>query len=134
VRAIEVLVDRVIVMSGKAAEEPWKFYDVGHGYCAYDFFDQCPHRMACAKCAFYVPKDSSRAQLLEGKANLLRMRREIPLNNAELAAVDDGVGALQRLLDQLTDVATPAGPTPRELRATELVEIAAAEPHKDWDS
>jgi hypothetical protein len=62
--------------------------------------------------------------LLEGKANLSRMRQEIPLNDAELAAVDDGLGALQKLLDQLEDVATPAGPTPRELRASELVQIA----------
>ena len=54
VRAIEVLIDRDVVVSGKAAEEPWKFYDLGHGYCTYDFFDQCPHRMACAKCGFYA--------------------------------------------------------------------------------
>ncbi len=71
-------------------------------------------------------KGSSRAQLLEGKENLLRMRQEIPLNEAELAAVDDGVAALQKLLDQLADVATPAGPTPRQLRACELVKIAGA--------
>ena len=134
VRAIEVLIDRETVMSGRAAEESWKFYDLGHGYCAYDFFDQCPHRMACAKCAFYVAKDSSRAQLLEGKANLLRMRQEIPLNEAELAAVDDGLAALQKLLDQLVDVATPAGPTPGQLRAAELVQIATTERDKDVDS
>lgn len=124
VRAIEVLIDREVVLSGKAAHEPWKFYDLGHGYCTYDFFDQCLHRMACAKCGFYVPKGSSRAQLLEGKENLLRMRQEIPLNEAELAAVDDGLTALEKLLDQLADVATPAGPTPRQLRATELAQIA----------
>jgi hypothetical protein len=128
VRAIEVLIDREVVISGKAAHEPWKFYDLGHGYCAYDFFDQCPHRMACAKCGFYLAKGSSRAQLLEGKSNLLRMRQEIPLNDAELAAVDDGVTALQKLLDQLEDVATPAGPTPRELRSSELVQIAQGRP------
>jgi hypothetical protein len=28
-------------------------------------FDQCPRRMARAKCGFYMPKGSSRAQLLE---------------------------------------------------------------------
>lgn len=131
VRAIEVLIDREVVMSGNAAQEPWKFYDLGHGYCAYDFFDQCPHRMACAKCGFYAAKGSSRAQLLEGKQNLLRMRQEIPLNEAELAAVDDGVAALQKLLDQLADVATPAGPTPRQLRAAELVQITESEKSRD---
>jgi len=134
VRAIEVLIDRETVVNGRAAEEPWKFYDLGHGYCAYDVFDQCLHRMACAKCAFYVAKDSSRAQLLEGKANLLRMRQEIPLNEAELAAVDDGLAALQKLLDQLVDVSTPAGPTPRQLRASELVQIAGSEAGKDSGS
>lgn len=48
-RAIEVLIDQEKVRSGVAADEAWKFYDLGHGYCTYDFFDQCPHRMACAK-------------------------------------------------------------------------------------
>lgn len=47
---------------GRAAQEPWKFYDLGHGYRTYDFFDQCPHRMACAKCSFYLPKHSSQMQ------------------------------------------------------------------------
>jgi integrase len=114
-RAIEVLVDQEIVRSGRAATEPWKFYDLGHGYCTYDFFDQCPHRMACAKCSFYMPKPSSQVQLLQGKANLLQLRQEIPLNDSELAAVDDGVAAMEKLLEQLADVPTPAGPTPREL-------------------
>ena len=87
-----MLIDRQAVITGKAAQEPWKFYDLGHGYCTYDFFDQCPHRMACAKCNFYLPKNSSQAQLVEGKANLLQLRQEIPLSDTELAAVDDGVG------------------------------------------
>ena len=130
VRAIEVLIDREAVVRGEPPHEPWKFYDLGHGYCSYDFFDQCPHRMACAKCGFYIAKGSSRAQLLEGKENLLRMRQEIPLNDAELAAVDDGVAALQKLLDQLENVATPDGPTPRQLRASELVQIAEGNPDK----
>lgn len=130
IRAIDVLIDREVVVSGKAAFEPWKFYDLGHGYCTYDFFDQCPHRMACAKCGFYVPKGTSRAQLLEGKDNLLRMRQEIPLNDAELAAVDEGLAALEKLLGQLADVATPAGPTPRQLRVCELAQIAGTQTDK----
>jgi hypothetical protein len=129
VRAIEVLIDRDIVLRGKAGEQPWKFYDLGHGYCSYDFFDQCPHRMACAKCSFYIPKNNTRALLLEGKANLSRMRQEIPLREAELAAVEDGVSALERLLTQLADVPTPAGPTPRQLNGGELVQIRDAGHH-----
>ena len=119
VRAIEVLIDREVVTAGAAGQEPWKFYDLGHGYCTYDFFEQCPHRMACAKCPFYRPKGSAQAQLLEGKANLLRLRQEITLGDAELAAVDDGLAAFERLLTQLADVPTPAGPTPRQLRDPE---------------
>ena len=122
-RAIEVLIDQEKVRSGVAADEAWKFYDLGHGYCTYDFFDQCPHRMACAKCSFYMPKGSTAAALLEGKSNLLRMRQEIPLSDAELAALDDGVSALESLLSRLADVPTPAGPTPLELREAPLVQI-----------
>ena len=44
-----------------------------------------------------------------------RLRQEIPLSDAERAAVEDGVAAHERLLAQLADVPTPAGPTPRDL-------------------
>lgn len=56
----------------------------------------------------------AQVQLLQGKANLLQLRQEIPLNDSEMAAVDDGVAAGEKLLEQLADVPTPAGPTPRE--------------------
>jgi integrase len=116
VRTIEVLVDRDAVASGAAAAgAPWQHYDLGHGFCTYSFFEQCPHRMACARCDFYVPKASTRAQLLEAKGNLQRMLAAIPLTDDERAAVDDGATAVERLLERLTDVPTPAGPTPREL-------------------
>jgi hypothetical protein len=63
VRTIEVLIDRDAVASGAAvADQPWQHYDLGHGYCGYSFFEQCPHRMACARCDFYTPKASGKAQ------------------------------------------------------------------------
>jgi len=123
VRTIQVLIDQEAVRTGVAANEPWKFYDLGHGYCTYDFFDQCPHRMACAKCAFYLPKMSSEVQLLEAKRNLLRLRQEIPLREEERAAVDDGLTAMEKLLAQLADVPTPSGTTPRQLQAPRLVQL-----------
>jgi hypothetical protein len=89
----------------------------------YDFFDQCPHRMACAKCAFYAPNDSGRAQILEGRANLLRMLQEIPLTEDERAAVDDGVAAFGHLLTKLADLPTPDGLTPRQLAGREAVPL-----------
>ncbi|MFH7596911.1 tyrosine-type recombinase/integrase [Streptomyces racemochromogenes] len=91
VRTIEVLVDRDAVASGDAAAgDPWQHYDLGHGYCTYTFFEQCQDRMACAKCDFYTPKDSTKSQILEAKGNLQRMLVTIPLTDDERQAVDDG--------------------------------------------
>ncbi len=116
VRTIEVLIDRDAVTSGNAAAgRPRQHYDLGHGWCSYSFFEQCQHRMACARCDFYSPKDSSKAQLLEACGNLQRMLAAIPLTDDERAAVEDGHTAVTALLDRLTDVPTPAGPTPREI-------------------
>lgn len=116
VRAIEVLVDRDAVTSGAAADgQPWQHYDLGHGFCSYTFFEQCPHRRACARCDFYIPKQSSKRQILQAKSNLQRMLVNIPLTDDEQAAVKDGQAALDHLLQQLADVPTPAGTTPRQL-------------------
>jgi hypothetical protein len=39
----------------------------------------------------------------------------IPLTEEEHAAVEEGAVAVERLLDRLADLPTPAGPTPRQL-------------------
>jgi hypothetical protein len=83
--------------------------------------------MACAKCAFYLPKDSTKAQILEAKANLLRLRQDIPLAEAEIAAVEEGLSAYEQLLAKLADVPTPAGPTPRQLGREHLVQLQLGE-------
>jgi hypothetical protein len=62
-------------------------------------------------------------QILEAKSNLLRLRQEIPLREEEVAAVDDGLAAIEKLLAQLADLPTPAGPTPRELQTLPLVKL-----------
>ena len=74
-----------------------------------------------------MPKQSSAALLLEGKANLLRLLQEIPLGEAEEAAVEDGVAAYEKLLLKLADVPTPAGPTQRQI-GTNLVQITLVRP------
>jgi hypothetical protein len=79
--------------------------------------------MACAKCSFYLPKESTKARLLEVKVNLLRLRQDIPLADAELSAVEDGLAAYEQLLAKLADVPTPAGPTPRQLSLEHLVQL-----------
>lgn len=117
VRAIEVLIDQDAVKSAAAAAgEPWRYYDLGHGLCSYEFFEQCPHRMACPGCDFYRPKESSLQQLLEAQSNLLHLLQEMPLTEEERAAVDGDLVALKRLTAQLADQPTPSGQTPAELR------------------
>jgi Phage integrase family len=106
-RMIDLLIDQEAVREGLvASDQLWKFYDLGHGYCD-DFFDKCPHRMACANCDFYIPKESARAQMIEGKINLLRLKQEIPLTDEEMAAVDDGILLMEKLCEKLVDVPTP---------------------------
>ncbi|MFJ5047548.1 hypothetical protein [Streptomyces sp. NPDC088719] len=63
------------------------------------------------------PRKSTRTQLVEAKANSQRLLVSIPLTDEERAAVDDGQSALDRPLERLAEVATPAAPTPNELRA-----------------
>ncbi len=116
VRTIEVLIDRDVVLSGGAAAgKPWQHYDLGHGYCSYTFFEQCPHRMACARCDFYIPKHSSKAHILEAKDGIERRLAQISLTENERAAVEIDERALDGLLEQLMDTPTPAGPTPRDM-------------------
>lgn len=115
-RTIEVLIDQEAVKSGAAAAgEPWMYYDLGHGYCSYDFFDQCLHRMACARCDFYRPKSAMQMLLDEAKQHLLSMKRELSLTDEELATIDQDLVANDRLIAALADVPTPAGPTPRQI-------------------
>ena len=124
VRTIEVLIDRDAVQSGAAASgTPWQYFDLGHGFCSYSFFEQCPHRVACALCDFYVPKDSRKAQLLEARRNLQRMLLEIRVTEGEREAVEDGTAAVERLLERLADTPTPCGPTPRQMTTASFVPI-----------
>jgi integrase len=120
-RTIEVLIDREVVEQGAAVHgTPWQYFDLGHGYCTYSFFEQCPHRMACARCDFYVPKGSTTSQLLEAKDNLQRMLTAMPLTEEERGAVEEGAEAVERLLVRLADVPTPTGQTPRQLAQQSL--------------
>jgi hypothetical protein len=71
--------------------------------------------MACARCPFYRPKASLADQLLEGQANLLRMLEFVQLTEEEKLLVTEGIELHQSLIEQLADVPTPTGLTPREL-------------------
>jgi integrase len=117
VRMVELLIDQEAILTGAALQgAPWKYYDLGHGYCTYDFFDQCPHRMACAKCTFYRPKAAIKNQLHEAQGNLIHMLQQIPLTEAEQAAVVDGLTAVSHLYGQLADTVAPDGRTPYQVQ------------------
>ncbi|MFC8350746.1 tyrosine-type recombinase/integrase [Streptomyces sp. NPDC057280] len=120
VRTIQVLIDRESILTGAAAdgEQPWKYYDLGEGYCSYDFFAKCPHRLACARCPFYVPKQSARGQLLAVKDGIDQMLEQLNLTDDEREALEGDREAVGTLAERLADTPTPAGPTPRELGTT----------------
>ncbi|NEA28476.1 tyrosine-type recombinase/integrase [Actinomadura bangladeshensis] len=116
VRTIEVLIDRDAILTGAAADgQPWKYYDLGDGYCTYDFFAKCPHRMACARCPFYKPKQSSAGQLLAVKDGIEEMLEQLDLTDDERQALQGDRDAVAALAERLADIPTPAGPTPKEL-------------------
>jgi hypothetical protein len=69
----------------------------------------------CQVCLLPTEGQREGALFIEGKTGLLRLKQDIPLSDAEAAAVDDGVTAFDTLLTQLVDVPTPVGPTPRQL-------------------
>ncbi|MEU5951467.1 tyrosine-type recombinase/integrase [Streptomyces sp. NPDC047525] len=121
VRTIQVLIDRESILTGAAAdgEQPWKYYDLGEGYCSYDFFAKCPHRLACARCPFYIPKQSSRGQLLAVKDGIDQMLEQLNLTEDEREALEGDREAIAALAEKLADIPTPAGPTPRELGTAE---------------
>lgn len=104
-RLVDVLVDQDAIRNG--AVENWLHYDLGHGYCNNDFFVKCAHRLACARCSFYLPKDSSQAQMLEAQTNLRRMMQEIELTDEEVSAIEGDIAALDALLEQLARTGTP---------------------------
>lgn len=107
-RMMEVLIDRQAI-DNRNPDEPWRYYDLGHGLCSYEFFDQCPHRMACARCDFYVPKESTRAELITSKTGMIRMLQEIPLTEEERNAIEGDQKAVDRLLRRLESMPAPDG-------------------------
>ena len=50
------------------------------------------------------------------------------MSDAEGAAVDEGIAAMESLLRKLVNVPTPAGPTPLEIRASTGTDAERSEP------
>jgi hypothetical protein len=117
-RTFEVLIDQEAITNGAAARgEPWKYHKLGDdGYCVYDFFDQCLHKMACPHCPFYHPNSIVLQKLQQHKTSWQKMLIEIELTEDERSVVEEEVQSLERLCEKLVDVKTPGGATPRQLK------------------
>lgn len=113
---IPVLIDNDVIGSGAAARgEPWKYFDLGHGFCKLSEWSTCKHRMACARCDYFEPKDSLRIQLLEANGNLSKMLEFVTLGPEERKLVERGIEVNRELLIRLQHEPTPSGQTPAEL-------------------
>jgi hypothetical protein len=64
---------------------------------------------ACARCDYYEPKDSQEVLILEAEGNLLRLRQDLLLTDAEREAVDGDVTIFQKLRSRQWNTATPVG-------------------------
>ena len=117
-RTFEVLIDQEAITNGAAARgEPWKYHKLGDdGYCVYDFFDQCLHKMACPRCPFYHPNSIVLQKLQQNKTSWQKMLIEIELTEDERSVVEEEVQSLERLCEKLVDIKTPGGITPRQLK------------------
>ena len=110
-RAIEVLIDQDVVRTGMPP--------ANRGSSTISDTDTAPTiSSSSANIVWPAPSATSICRrsltpslLMEGKTHLLRLLQEIPLGEAEQAAVEDGVAAYENLLPKLADVPTPAGPT-----------------------
>lgn len=107
---VEALVDLQALHDGRSSEGLAAInYNLGHGFCQNAFFAKCKHRMACAKCDFYVPKESEKGNILMAREDLARMLVEIPLTKAEREAVEGDEAALGRLISNLNGKRMPDG-------------------------
>jgi hypothetical protein len=103
VAVVQILLNRAAIESGAAAKgETYKYVHLGHGYCANPYWAQCVHRMACQRCEFYVPGDSTKAQALEADAHNLKLLEQIPVTETERKALEGDRKALQKLIRPVT--------------------------------
>jgi hypothetical protein len=87
---------------------PWKYFGLGHGFCTCRFFEQCPHRTGVRSLRLFTcrsipprPADGS-----EGKPPANARRN--PLDGRSAGCGQRGTNAVEKPLDRLADVPTPA--------------------------
>jgi site-specific recombinase XerD len=114
---IPAYLDIEALIAGAASEgKPWRYTELDVGYCTYVDYEVCPHRLACVCCGFYSPADEVQTQIRKPDRHIQRLLQELELSEAEQNIFEKKPGAEQQLREQLMDVPTPAGPTPRQLK------------------
>ena len=114
---IPVYLDIEAVATGASNEgNPWRFTKLEFGYCTYVAYADCPHRLMCPHCAFFRLPEDILIHIRKPERHIQRLLQELELSEAELNILENKPGAVQQLREQLMDVPTPAGPTPRQLR------------------
>src|SRR5690348_5743013 len=71
---------------------------------------------------FIARRAQARHRCSRRRATCCASAKKFPCER-KVAAVDDGLAAMEKLLAQLADVPTPAGPTARQLQAQRLVQL-----------
>lgn len=106
------------IITGTAASgTSWRYTEVAEGYCTYPFYAECPHRLVCAHCSYYVStEEETQPSQFERDQYTLQLLQELKISAAEWAVTRNKQGAAQRLREALVDIPTPAGPTPRQLQ------------------
>ena len=113
---VKVILDSGAIESGAAAQgATYRAYDLGHGYCTDRFFSRCPHRMACARCGYYVPKESTKGELLTALGANEALYEEIPIRDEERFALEGDAEAIRLLVGGLDESPAGDGRTPPEI-------------------
>lgn len=107
---ISVVIDREAISKGAHADgPPSQYYDVGLGYCGDGFFSRCAHRMACIKCSLFMPKESTKGQMLQAVAHNERLYEEVPIREDERRALEGDTDAIQKIFHEAEGTPAPDG-------------------------
>lgn len=115
---VRTYLDINAIITGTATSgTPWRYTEVAEGYCTYPFYAECPHRLVCAHCSYYLStEEETQLSHFERDQHTLRLLQDLTISAAELAVTENKQDAAQQLREALVDVPTPAGPTPRQLQ------------------
>jgi integrase len=103
IRYVSVLVD-----PKPEANHPSIYYDLGHGWCTNHAYSACAHRMACARCDFYVPDNAAEALFKRQGQEYVKMLQQLDLTEDEQAAISGDSEAVATLLVRLAKAPVPS--------------------------